>query len=104
MVQLVVKGGGQRADDHRRKRFLLQATLRTCSSLDIRTAMRRCLQYLGHIMPADWMSLNLYERGLGAVRTIAMATSSEDWKVTEAISPLSQEAGDFLEKSDGRTW
>jgi len=82
------------------KDFLLQATLRICSSLDIRTAMRRCLEYLGHIMPADWMSLNLYESGLGAVRTVAMAAGSGDWKVTENISPLPQEARDFLERPD----
>ncbi|MGA2465932.1 MAG: sigma 54-interacting transcriptional regulator [Thermodesulfobacteriota bacterium] len=77
------------------KDFFRQATLRICSSLDIQTAMRQSLEYLAHIMPADWMCLNLYERGLGALRTIAMATSSQDVKIG-TISPLPQEARDFI--------
>ena len=81
------------------KDFFRQATLRICSSLDIRTAMRQCLGYLALNMPADWMRLTLYERGLGALRTIAVATGSEDIKI-DTISPLSQEARDFLERSD----
>ena len=81
------------------KDFFRQATLRICSSLDIRTAMRQCLEYLALVMPADWMRLTLYERGLGALRTIAVATGSEDIKI-DTISPLSQEARDFLARSD----
>src|SRR5512139_689411 len=81
------------------KDFFLQATLRICSSLDIRTAMRRCLDYLTLVMPADWMRLNLYEQGLGAIQTIAVATSSEDMKI-DAICPLSQEARDYLARPD----
>ena len=79
--------------------FFRQATLRICSSLDIRTVMRQCLGYLALVMPADWMRLTLYERGLGSLRTIAVATRSEDIKI-DTISPLSQEARDFLERSD----
>jgi transcriptional regulator with GAF, ATPase, and Fis domain len=79
------------------KDFFLQATMRICSSLDIRTAMQKCLEYLALVMPADWMCLNLYERGLGALRTIAVATSAEDVKI-DVISPLPQEAKDFLQR------
>ena len=81
------------------KDFFRQATLRICSSLDIRTAMQRSLEYLALVMPADWMRLNLYERGLGALRTIAVATSSADVRI-DSISPLSQEARDFLARPD----
>jgi transcriptional regulator with GAF, ATPase, and Fis domain len=81
------------------KDFFRQATLRICSSLDIQTVMRRCLEYLVLIMPADWMRLNLYERGLGSLRTIAIATSFGDVKI-DTISPLSQEARDFLARPD----
>lgn len=77
------------------KDFFREATLRICSSLDIQTTMRQCLEYLALIMPADWMCLNLYERGLGALRTIAMATNSQDVKIG-TISPLPQEARDFI--------
>ena len=82
------------------KVFFQQATLKICSSLDIRTALRRCLEYLSLVMPADWISLSLYEAGFGAVRTIAVATSSEDIKVDEGIRALSKEARDFIEKSN----
>ncbi len=61
--------------------------------------MQRSLEYLASVMPADWMSLNLYEPGLGAVRTIAVATSSDEMKMEDGISPLSQEARDFIERS-----
>lgn len=81
------------------KDFFQQATLRICSSLDIRTAMKRSLEYLALIMPADWMRLALYERGLSALRTIAVATSSGDIKI-DTIIPLSQKARDFLTSSD----
>ncbi len=80
------------------KDFFREATLRICSSLDIRTAMQRCLEYLALIMPADWMCLNLYERGLGALRTIAVATSFQDVKIG-TMSPLPREAMDFIAKS-----
>lgn len=81
------------------KDFFQQATLRICSSLDIRTAMQRSLEYLALIMPADWMRLALYERGLSALRTIAVATSSGDIKI-DTIIPLSQKARDFLTSSN----
>ncbi len=82
------------------KDFFRQATLRICSSLDIRTAMRRSLEYLAQVMPADWMRLSLYERDLASVRTIALVTSAGDWKMTDTINPLTQEARDFLERTD----
>jgi len=82
------------------KVFFQQATLKICSSLDIRTALKRSLEYLSLVMPADWMSLSLYEPGFGAVRTIAVATSSEDVKMDEGIRALSKEARDFIERSN----
>ncbi len=82
------------------KVFFQQATLKICSSLDIRTGLRRCLEYLSLVMPADWISLSLYDREFGAVRTIAVATSSEDVKIDEGMRTLSKEARDFIEKSN----
>jgi transcriptional regulator with GAF, ATPase, and Fis domain len=81
------------------KDFFQQATMRICSSLDIETAMRRCLHYLALIMPADWMSLGLYDPDLGVLRRIAVATSSEDLK-PDIISPIPQDARDFVERPD----
>lgn len=73
--------------------------MRICSSLDIEKSMRQCLQYLALIIPADRMSLNLYEPGLGIIRRIAVATTSEGKKI-DLISPLSREAKDFLDRTD----
>ncbi len=81
------------------KDFFQQATLRICSSLDIRTAMKRLLEYLALVMPADWMRLSLYERGLSALRTVAVATDSEDVKI-DTVIPLSQKAREFLARPD----
>lgn len=50
--------------------FFRQATLRICGSLDMETAMRRSLEYLRGVMPADHLILGLYDSGLGAIRIL----------------------------------
>ncbi len=69
--------------------FFREATMRICSSLEIETAMQRCMAFLQDYIPADEMYLHLYERGLGALRTIAGATPSEGKKLDQ-ITPLPQ--------------
>lgn len=54
--------------------FFREATLRICGSLEIASAMQRCLQYLSHFLPATSMSFHIYDRELGIVETIATAT------------------------------
>ncbi len=54
--------------------FFREATLRICGSLEIEIAMQRCLQYLTRYLPATNMSFHVYDRELGIVETIAMAT------------------------------
>ena len=56
--------------------FFRRATMQICSSLDIEIAMWRSIQFLREFIPVDMMFLHLYERDLGAMRTIAMATAS----------------------------
>jgi transcriptional regulator with GAF, ATPase, and Fis domain len=70
--------------------FFRSATMRICSSLDIEIAMWRTMQFLKDFIPADEMYLHLYEKGLGAMRTIAGATASEGKKM-DRITPLPQE-------------
>jgi transcriptional regulator with GAF, ATPase, and Fis domain len=54
--------------------FFREATLRICGSLEIESAMQRCLEYLSRYLPATSMSFHIYDRHLGIVETIAMAT------------------------------
>jgi len=77
--------------------FFRQATLEICGSLDMKTAMRRCLGYLERVMPVSRISLHIYEIGLGAIRTILLATRDEG-KEVDILSPLTPEMRDRLEK------
>ena len=77
--------------------FFRGATMRICSSLEIEIAMWRCMQFLRDFIPADEMYLHLYDRGLGAMRTIAGATASGGRKM-DRITPLPKEARTGLEK------
>ncbi|GKT06937.1 sigma-54-dependent Fis family transcriptional regulator [Desulforhabdus sp. TSK] len=55
--------------------FFRQATIHICSSLDIKKAMQRCLQYIEHYMPVSWMSLYLYEQETGILSNLATVSS-----------------------------
>ena len=70
--------------------FFRRATMQICSSLDIETAMWRSIQFLKDSIPVHMMFLHLYERDLGAMRTIAMATASEGRKL-DHLTPLPKE-------------
>jgi transcriptional regulator with GAF, ATPase, and Fis domain len=54
--------------------FFRESTLRICSSLDIEKAMQRCLQFIVASIPASRMCFHIYDRELGIVETVAMAT------------------------------
>jgi formate hydrogenlyase transcriptional activator len=77
--------------------FFRQATMRICSSLEIETAMQRCMEFLQDFIPADEMYIHLYEVGLGALRTIAGATASEAMKL-DRITPLPPEVRASLQR------
>ncbi|MGD0915093.1 MAG: sigma-54 dependent transcriptional regulator [Thermodesulfobacteriota bacterium] len=76
--------------------FFRQATLRICGNLDFEFAMQECLIYLRSFMPADRLNLNLYDRGLGALRTIAMTTPTEARRVNY-VQPLDDGGRKFLD-------
>ncbi len=80
-----------------RNDFFRQITLRISSSLDIETAMSRCIEYLSSFMPADEMYMGLYEHELGVLRSIARATAVEG-EVLDQIIPISAEAKAVIEK------
>ena len=81
------------------KDFFREATLRICGSLDMHVGMRRCLEYIRSVIPADWMSVHLYQQDLGAVRTILIADQDMGREV-DVLTPLSAEARKRLEKGD----
>ena len=76
--------------------FFRQATLRICGNLDLEFAMQECLLYLRGFMPADRLQLSLYDRGLGALRTIAIATPTEASRLNTVL-PLDDEGKKFLD-------
>jgi transcriptional regulator with GAF, ATPase, and Fis domain len=68
--------------------FFRESTLRICGSLDIDKAMQRCLQFMARHIPASRICFHVYDRQLGIVETVAMATEA----TSEAMSlrtPLS---------------
>jgi transcriptional regulator with GAF, ATPase, and Fis domain len=76
--------------------FFRQATLRICGNLDFEFAMQACLIFLRSFMPADRLQLSLYDRGLSALRTIAIATPTEAGRVNTVL-PLDEEGKRFLD-------
>ncbi len=66
--------------------FFRKATIKICGTLDIEKACRNCLRYLGAFMPADRMSLHLYEPGLSAIRMVAVASQAKAVKLDHLVS------------------
>src|SRR5512136_597288 len=77
--------------------FFRKATMQICSSLEIETAMWRSIQFLREFIPVDMMFLHLYERDLGAMRTIAVATPSQGKKI-DHLTPLPKEVRTRVEE------
>ncbi|MBW1800751.1 MAG: sigma-54-dependent Fis family transcriptional regulator [Deltaproteobacteria bacterium] len=82
--------------------FFRQATLRICSNLDFEKAMQECLFYLRAFMPADMLHLTIYDRGLAALKTIAVATPAEARRVNIVIS-LDDENLRFVDGQESHT-
>jgi len=71
--------------------FFNQTSKRICASLNIETALWRCLQYLETVMPVTGMNLHLFEREMTDVRIIAHVTRYEVEKMDRIIT-LSKDA------------
>jgi len=54
--------------------FFFEATSRISSSLQIEKALSRCLLYIREVLPADALTLLLFDPGLGFIETVAYAT------------------------------
>ncbi len=71
--------------------FFHRATLRIFENLEIEKSLHSCLLFLREVMPVDRMFLELYDHSFGAMRTIAVATSSGA-DTLDLLTPLSEEA------------
>ncbi|MHB2156241.1 sigma-54 interaction domain-containing protein [Calditrichota bacterium GD2] len=80
-----------------KNQFFREATLRICGNLEIEQALHSVLLFFQEKMPVDRMSLQLYEKRLKAVRTIAMA-SPDGAKEVDFLTPLSREAQHQIEE------
>ncbi len=79
--------------------FFRQATLRICGDLDFEKSMQECLIYLRSFMPADMLHLTIYDRGLSALKTIAVATPSEAKRVSIIVS-LDEKSRKFVDDQE----
>jgi transcriptional regulator with GAF, ATPase, and Fis domain len=92
-------------------KFFRQAALRICGTLDIEEALVSSLNFLRQEMPVDKMLLELFEDGLNAIRTVAIATP-EEGKTVDVLTPLSSEARqemrrferEYLQQSPNSAW
>ncbi len=51
--------------------FFRQATIRICGSLNIETALDRCIQYFDRFLPVDEINLSLYDPELNVLKRVA---------------------------------
>ena len=65
--------------------FFKKATLLICSSLDVEISLFRSFQFIRSVIPADAMSLNIYEPNIGALRYLAMADQNGGVKMEQII-------------------
>jgi transcriptional regulator with GAF, ATPase, and Fis domain len=84
----MVKGESMMIDENE---FFRQAALKICGHLEIEEGLRDCIEYLAHHMPADALYLEKYEKGLGAMRIFARA-SSEKGERMDVLITLPQQA------------
>ena len=79
--------------------FFREVTMRICGSLDILVGMGRTLEYLKPVIPADSISMHIYEKGLSAIRTIA-TTDGTKGQAMDVITPPSDQARERYRKQD----
>jgi transcriptional regulator with GAF, ATPase, and Fis domain len=82
--------------------FFREAVLRICRNLDLEKALQECLLHLKSYMPADLFQVNIYDRGLGAFKNIAMATETEARRC-DVVIPLDETARGYMEQIEPRS-
>lgn len=75
--------------------FFRGVAAKICGRLEVEEAMSACIAYLRPHVPVEQMFLQLFEPGLGAMRTIARSTVSRADRM-DALTPLPAEAKQAL--------
>ena len=68
---MVIKPRSTRKTMINENEFFRQATIRICGSLDIKKAMRNCLDYIKDFIPVDMMNLRVYDPNLNLLHSVA---------------------------------
>lgn len=84
-----------------RDEFFREVTIRICSSLDIKTALRSAFEYLKQSVPLDTLNLTIHDTSIAAIRRIANIWSDNKelpdeiipipervWKRVKALEPV----------------
>ena len=79
--------------------FFREITLRICSSLDIKVALKQCYEYLRRHFPLDELFLDIHDPQLGAIRSIAHVAASG--RRTDEIVPLPEDVWDLVDRISG---
>ena len=62
--------------------FFYEATCRLLDDMHIEKAWQKCLIYINQFIPADFLSLHLFDPGLGVVETVVDATAEKSEPVS----------------------
>ena len=74
--------------------FFYEATCRLLGDIHIEKAWQKCLVYINQFIPADFLSLHLFDPGLGVVETVVDATAKKSEPVSQKtiLSPEARQA------------
>jgi len=72
-------------------RFFQDAMEKICGSLEFESALMASVNFLRQEMPVEVMFLQIFEPGLNAMRTMAIATA-EEGRIVDLLTPLSDAA------------
>lgn len=83
-----------------RDEFFREVTLKVCSSLDIKIAVKRAFDYLQEHFPLDEVFLDILDSQLGAIRRIAHFAKGEG-ETAEEIVPLPERVWEWVRSLTG---
>ncbi len=77
-------------------KFFRLATLSICGNLQIEKAMHNFINSVNELFPVNKMFIGIYEKDIGAMRTMALA-SSQGGKKCDQLTPMPQAVRDIIE-------
>ena len=80
------------------KTFFIETTLRICGSLEIETALHRCLRYIHRFIPADLALLTYYDTDRYTVNGMAVSTLEKGQRSVMSVD-IPTETGAIFQKA-----